>query len=395
MASVTLHLYTHKTLKDGTNPILIQVIKDRKRKTFSTGYSAKPEQWSKKTNLPNSKHPNHSLLVPLLKRKLIEAQDIILELENKMKDFTIEDIAAKLNKKVSSDTFAGFTDQLIKQLEENGKDGNARVYGFTKSTFLKNEKPNIKLSEITYRTIKGFQDFLIQRGNSTNTISIHLRTLKAIINQAIKEGLIEKESYPFTDLPIKTEKTRKRAVNKDIIMKVESLDVSKENNLQLYKDLFMFSFYNQGMNFVDSAYLKVKNIINGRIVYTRKKTGQHFSIKITPKVKAIIKKYNDLKKPESYIFPIIKKEGHEYEDYKNAFRLMNKKLKRISELLNLDVNLTTYVSRHSWATIAKKAGLATSVISEGLGHESEEMTQVYLDSFDTEVMDAANDMIIN
>ena len=176
---------------------------------------------------------------------------------------------------------------------------------------------------------------------------------------------------------------------------VEELDVSKEENLQLYKDLFMFSFYNRGMNFVDMAFLKVKNIESGRINYTRQKTGQHFSIKVTDKSKSIIDKYNDLKEPESYIFPIIYRKGNEYLDYRNAMRLMNKKLKKISELLNLDVPLTTYVSRHSWATIAKKSGVATAVISEGLGHTTEEITQVYLDSVENDVLDDANDLIIS
>jgi integrase len=143
------------------------------------------------------------------------------------------------------------------------------------------------------------------------------------------------------------------------------------------------------------AFLKVKNIETGRLNYTRQKTGQQFSIKVTDKSKAIIDKYSNLKEPESYIFPIIYRKGKEYLDYRNAMRLMNKKLKKISDLLKLDVPLTTYVSRHSWATIAKKSGIATAVISEGLGHESEETTQVYLDSFENDVLDDANERIIN
>jgi integrase len=157
----------------------------------------------------------------------------------------------------------------------------------------------------------------------------------------------------------------------------------------------MFSFYNRGMNFADMAFLKVSNIESGRITYYRQKTGQRFSIKITDKTKAIIDKYNDLNNADSYLFPIIYREGKEYLDYKNAMRLMNKKLKKISEILNLDIPLSTYVSRHSWATIAKRSGISTAVISEGLGHSTEEITQVYLDSFENDVLDDANELIIN
>jgi len=74
-------------------------------------------------------------------------------------------------------------------------------------------------------------------------------------------------------------------------------------------------------------------------------------------------------------------------------RLTNKKLKRIGEMLNLNVPLTTYVSRHSWATIAKRSGIPTAIISEGLGHETERTTQIYLDSFENQILDDANDLI--
>lgn len=396
MISVKLQLYTHKTLKDGTHPILVQILKDRKKKTISLGYSATVAQWNKNQNLPNSKHPNQQLLSRLIKLRINEIQEIILDFENKKKNFTLDDICNKFRKKDTTDTFIGYADRLINDFNRIGKIGNAKVYKFTRDTFLKcQQNQQIKLVDINYKTINDFENYLIEKGNKINTVSVHLRTLRAIINKAIKEEIIDRSLYPFKEIKIKNEKTRKRAVNKDIIKKFENLDVSKEENLQLYKDIFMFSFYNRGMSFVDVAFLQVKNIENNRVIYTRKKTGQLFNIKITDKTKEIIGRYSKLDDPESYIFPIIQRIGNEYLDYRNAMRLMNKKLKKLSELLKLDVPLTTYVSRHSWATIAKKSGISTSIISEGLGHESEETTQVYLDSFDTDVMDDANDLIIN
>ena len=259
--------------------------------------------------------------------------------------------------------------------------------------------------EIDFHAVNGYREFLLKRvfvskkkkvekKLSTNTISIYLRTLRAIINKALNDGLIDESQYPFKKISIKSEKTRKRAVNKEVIKMVEDLDVSKEKNLQLYKDLFMFSFYNRGMNFVDMAFLKVRNFEGGRLNYTRQKTGQQFSIKITDKSKSIIGRYSDLKDSDAYIFPIIFRKGKEYLDYRNAMRLMNKKLKKISKLLKLETPLTTYVSRHSWATIAKRSGISTAIISEGLGHTTEEITQVYLDSFENEVLDDANEPII-
>jgi len=394
MASIKVILYTHKTLKDGSHPILVQVLKDRKRKTISLGHSATKKQWNNNQQLPNSKHPNQALLTARIKRVKTSVNDIILKLENKEKPFSVDDIIKQFRNDGTDETFEAYVDSLIEKFKKEGKAGNARVYKYTKNAFmLYRNKIDIRLAEIEVKTIQGFESYLTAKGNKLNSVSLHLRTLRAILNRAIKEGLIEESAYPFKNISIKSQKTRKRAVNKDVIKMVEDLKVDK--SLQLYKDLFMFSFYNRGMNFVDMAYLKVNNIVNGRIEYTRQKTGQQFSIKITDKAQKIIDRYNDLKDKDSYIFPIIYRKDKEYLDYRNAMRLMNKKLKKISEILKLDVPLTTYVSRHSWATIAKRSGIATAVISEGLGHESEETTQVYLDSFENDVLDDANEQIIN
>ena len=330
---------------------------------------------------------------------------IDLKLENKGKNYTAEDILNDFKHKATDKTFNGYCTDLVSSFKEQGKNGNAIVYQSTLDSFKGFAKlKNYQLSELDYNTIKGYQEYLSKKVNiskdkktekklTPNGISFYLRTLRAIINRAIKEGLIEENSYPFKKISIKSEKTRKRAVNKDVIKMVEDLDASEDKILQFYKDLFMFSFYNRGMNFVDMAFLKVKNIEGGRIVYSRQKTGQQFSIKITEKAKAILDQYSDLSDPQSYLFPIIIRKGNEYRDYRNAMRFMNKKLKKISEMLKLDVPLTTYVSRHSWATIAKKSGISTAIISEGLGHESEETTQIYLDSFENEVLDDVNELI--
>ena len=127
--------------------------------------------------------------------------------------------------------------------------------------------------------------------------------------------------------------------------------------------------------------------------YARKKTNQKFSIKITPEAESIIKKHSYSTDPNSFIFQIIDRKGQEYLDYRNALRLTNKKLRLIGQMAKCSIPLSTYVSRHSWATIAKRAGVSTAIISEGLGHDSEKTTQIYLDSFENKVLDDANELI--
>ena len=160
------------------------------------------------------------------------------------------------------------------------------------------------------------------------------------------------------------------------------------------RDIFLFSFYMRGMSFKDIAFLRVANIVGDRIYYSRQKTGQKLNIKLTDRAMEIIRKYNNLTDRKAFIFPIILFPGkNEFSQYKNSYRKINRRLKTVGSILGSRVPLTTYVARHSWASIAKRSGIPISVISEGLGHDSEKTTQIYLDSFENNVLDAANEMV--
>ncbi len=395
MASVKIQLYKHKKLEDGSHPIIMQIIKDRKKKTIWLGYYAKPEQWNYEANVPNSKHPNSVRLANKIREKLTEVTDAILDLERNKKPFTVSDIVNNISEDKRSNSILPFTDKTIKKMESLGQIGNSRVYRNTYNVFKEFRKgQDIEFRFIDYKLLNEFQDYLIMKGNKTNTNSIHFRTLRAIYYRAIKEGEVNEEFNPFKKFKIKSEPTQKRAIKKDDIDKIRNLKIKAKPELIKARDLFLFSFYNRGMSFVDIAYLKAGDIKKDRIYYTRRKTGQKFSIKLVDKSMEIIEKYSDLKNPEDYIFPILLRKGQEYLDYRNAMRLMNKKLKILSKLADIEEPITTYTARHSWATIAKRAGIPTAVISEGLGHETEETTQIYLDSFENDVLDDANELII-
>ena len=169
------------------------------------------------------------------------------------------------------------------------------------------------------------------------------------------EGICKDANYVFRDYTIRHEETRKR-----------------------------------GMNLIDIAFLKKTDIQNGRIEYSRRKTAQQFSVKLIDAANAILKKYEN---ETPFAFPVIKRKGKEYLDYVSFKRLINKKLKDVAVKAKITTTLTTYVARHSWATIAKRQGITTAIISEGLGHETEQTTQVYLDSFENEVLDKANELV--
>lgn len=394
MASVKLFLFRYKKLKDGSHPIVIQVIKDGSRKLINLGFSARPNQWDDENNVPNSKHPDYKSLILHIKEKRSQAVQALVDLEHEKRPYTIEELVEKIKGSDQYYSFYEFTENLISKLTRTGNLGNARVYENTFNVFKKfMDDKDIDFKALNYKKIKEFEEYLYSKDRKVNTVSVHLRTLRAIYNRAIKEKIVRKELYPFDDIKISKEETQKLAITREDIDKIRDLDLSDNIELEKARDYFMFSFYMRGMSFIDLAYLKGKNINNGRINYTRKKTRQKFSIKLTENAKQIIGKYSDLSDPDSFIFPIIQRKGDEYLDYRNAMRLSNKKLKTIGEMVGLSTQLSTYVSRHSWATIAKRSGISTAIISEGLGHDTEQTTQIYLDSFGSDVLDDANEKI--
>jgi integrase len=394
MASAKILLYSHKKLNDGTYPIVIQVIKDRKRKLVSLGHSSTISQWDVENSKPNKSHPNHKDLNLLIQKKVYEANKAIIELDAKGDPYSVEDIIYKLKPKTVSATVFKYTEDLIKKLEKTGKIGNSKVYEATLSALKKFRKDSdLTFNQLSYRVIKDFEGSLLEKKRKLNSISVYLRTLRAIYNQAIKDKIALETMYPFKEVRIKNEVTSKRAISKEDIVKIRKLDLESGSELDKARDYFLFSFNMRGMSFIDIAFLKNCDVNNDRVQYARKKTGQKFSIKLTEEAKKILKKYSYSDDPNAFIFQIIDRKGEEYLDYKNALRLTNKKLKTLGEDAGCSIKISTYVSRHSWATIAKKSGVPTAIISEGMGHNSEKTTQIYLDSFENEVLDDANEKI--
>lgn len=392
MTSIKVLLNRHKKLKNGSHPIILQFIKDRKKKVFYLSQSATEDEWTEGKSLPSKRHPYQAKLTNFIKKRVADANELIFQFESKNKPYTLEDLVTKFSGRESSEYLFVYFDQVIERLEKQGMKGNEIVYKCARTSLFSFLEKDILLADIDYKFLIAYEEYLNTEGLKINSISVYMRTLRALLNKAIKEDVLSDEAYPFKKYTIKSEATAKRAISKDDINKIRDLDLEPYSTLDMTRDFFMFSYYNRGMSFVDLAFLKHSDIQDGRIVYTRRKTGQKFSIKLTDHSKNLISKY--YKKGNGYIFPIITRPEKEFLDYKNAGRLMNKKLKILAEKAGIKAELTTYVSRHSWATIAKRAGIPTAVISEGLGHETEETTQIYLDSFENKVLDDANELII-
>jgi integrase/recombinase XerD len=228
-----------------------------------------------------------------------------------------------------------------------------------------------------------------------NGLSVNLRTLRALFNRAIKEKRISKEYYPFNDYQIKTQKTRKRAITEEDIQKIKVFEPKTKRHSRA-KDYFFISFYMMGASFVDLAHLKPSNIIDDRIEYKRQKTGQLHSIPLSKPLKKLLDIYTPNKKKNDFILDVIKSNDPEKQaiNVRDELRRYNRSLKEIGKLCEIEAPMTSYVSRHTYATIAKYKGVPTAVISEALGHKSEEVTKIYLSSFDKEVLDKYHQMVI-
>ena len=293
-------------------------------------------------------------------------------------------------------SFVSYIDEEIRKLSNAGRNGTAQNYkaamnSFTK--FIRNE--NFPLSSFTEEIVQKYESWLRNRYLSRNTISFYMRQLRSIYNKAVKANLTE-QTFPFDNVYTGIDKTKKRAVDISVITKLIALDLSYSSSLCFARDLFLLSFYMRGMAFVDMAYLKHDNIKNGVIRYIRHKTDIMLEIKIEQCISDIINRYAS-KSKLGYLLPIITRTDAEkaYTQYKNKRSYYNKLLKKISQLIGPDILLTSYVSRHSWATIARNMNISLAVIRAGMGHSSETMTRIYLTSLEASTIDQANSAILN
>ncbi|HVD99036.1 MAG TPA: site-specific integrase [Cytophagaceae bacterium] len=403
MASVSIVLYKQKTLKNGDHPLMLRIIKDRKSSYRSIGHSCKPEWWDEENNRPAKKHPHKLKLEILIAQKLNEARELILDSEIEQKDYSSDEIVTKTKSGVKKITIFKFYDEVIERFKKANKIGNAAVYRDSRKAFFKfRNGKDLFFSELTPAMLNKAEEYLFGQNVSANSISLYLRTLRSLYNKAIVEGCIDtkKTSYPFSVYKISklNTKTKKRAITKDLMQKIIDLKLEKETPEWHSKNYFLFSYYNMGINIIDIAHLKNNNIENGRLKYKRIKTGKEYNVKLLPPAIEILDYYTQ-NQVSDYIFPILNNTVHItqaqiHTRIKKVIKQINSGLKEIAKQCEIDVHLTTYVARHSWATILKRSGISTSVISEAMKHDTEKTTQVYLDSFENDIIDEANQKLL-
>lgn len=252
---------------------------------------------------------------------------------------------------------------------------------------------SLTIEELTADKIADYQSWLKHRGICLNTISCYMRSLKTIYNRATRDLHIP-DQKPFDNAFTGKTKTEKRAITADDIKKIATLILPKGSPEELARDMFLFSVYAMGMPFVDMAFLKKSQIKNKSFNYFRHKTNQPIHVAIEPCMQTIIDKY--LKKSTSeYLFPILDSTITTDVDAIYAAKLAhyNRLLATIAKKANIP-KLTSYIARHTWASIAYSENVDLNVISKGMGHTNTNTTLVYVKEINDSRLAKANAGII-
>lgn len=385
--------------KEGT--IYYQVIHNRIVRQIKTNYGIFMQEWNSNlsqidtSNTLNRERLNYLVsVIEHIRQDIKRLEVIIRQQENKSSTYTAEHIVSIFQKQASEHSFFHFMQGTIALLIRMDKYRTAETYTAalrSLSSFRNNE--DILLNEVNSDLMQLYEAYLHNKALTRNTISFYMRILRAVYNRAVEKGLTG-QHYPFRHVYTGIDKTVKRAVPLKFIKRIKNLDLSSKPNLDFARNMFLFSFYTRGMSFIDMAYLKKTDLKNNILSYKRRKTGQQLFIRWEACMQEVIDKYK-LKSFSLYLLPILQ---YPYEDnrkqYKNTLLRINKALKEVGKLADITVPLTLYVARHSWASAAKNKNIPLSVISEGMGHDSEATTQIYLASLDYSIVDKANAQIL-
>lgn len=401
--SLTLKVFLDTRRKNSKKiyPLKVRVTLDRKHKEINLGIKIDEKYWDNKQEKIKPNHPNCSLIQLKISRTLAKIQEGSLKLENQDKSVTSTEIFNLLQKKKATTSFIEFANEQIENLLKAGRIGNSIAYRCAiekvKKYIGKNE---LKFEQVDYRFLEDFEISMINDGMKPNAIASYMREIRAIYNKAIKMEIVELKYYPFSKYKIKTEKTINRALTIEEIKSIVKIDLTGYSNLVIHRKLFLLSFSLIGMNFADLLSLKQENIINGRVIFQRKKTKKVYSIKLLEISKQLVK---DLQLStninSNYILPFVKSNETNLQQKKDIGLVIhntNDNLKRIAQILKINKPISTYYARYTWANIAKSLGYSKDLIAEALGHEyGNKVTGIYLDNFDKELIDEMNEKVMN
>lgn len=382
-------LDSRRAAKNGLYPVRVRVTYKREQKYYSTGKTLSQDDWDK---LPTAK----SKTLTEIKKEIQLAADRVKE---SVKELVKADLFSfdTLNKRLGNatgDTLNTAFTVRIEALTAQGKVSTSDWYKYAHRSIKLYAGDKIKFSQITIDWLKQYEAYLLKEEKSYTTISMYMRALQVIMNEAKEAGIVKPQQHPFGKgkYEIPQHEGRNIALSIAQISKIVKHECRSDNE-EMCRDLWVFSYLCNGANITDICKFKYSNIRNGEICFYRQKTVAKAKKKklihaiITPEMETIIARWgNKTGKPDDFIFPFLKGKETPTDErriIKNITKLMNDKMQVIGERLGIG-NISTYTARHSYASVLKRSGANIAFISESLGHQDLKVTENYLASFEQE-----------
>lgn len=403
------------TKEGGMGTVIYQVIHNRVARQVATDCRLLPSEWDAVLHAPicNSIHSERNAQLCAMANRIesdtAKLTDIIRQFALSGDAYTADDIILSFRQwqaQDASDGFVRYGQSLIARMQSLGRRSAAKKLRSSLNSFLRFlGADDIPLRNVDAHLMEQYEGWLKTHRLSINSRSFYMRNLRCAYNRAVEDGLVA-QNDPFRRVYTGTAKTEKRALTFLQMQAVKQMDLLANPKLDFARSVFLLSFYLRGIAPIDLAFLRKSDLRNGVVIYCRRKTGQRLAIKWERCMQTLLKRLwelSDLREKDSpFLLPIIPiSEPQQVLDeetinrlYYNASRVINRSLRQIGSTLSFSHVLTLYVARHSWASIAKNRHIPVSVISEGLGHDNERTTQIYLASLDNGILDAANRKVL-
>ena len=396
----TINVKIHPIIPDGNvGTLFYQVVHEGTTKVIETDYKLYLHEWNSETeklNVHDADAERFAYLAALGKRVecgMRRLRGIIMSLDLRIMPYATDDVVVNFADYCSRRSFGLFMKEQIGRLESMKRMRTSETYTAAYRSFMRfMDNKDVAIDEFDEKLMGEYENFLKMTGAGLNTVSFYMRIMRAVYNRAVDEGITD-QRYPFKKVYTGIARTVKRALRFDDIRRIKNVDLSNEPNLAFARDMFMFSFYTRGMSFVDMSFLSKSNLSGGVLSYCRRKTGQRLDIKWEKCMQEIVERYDAC---GPYILPIVSPDkGDERLQYRQCQCRINAYLKRLGRMMGFLHPLTMYVARHSWASVAKSRNVPLSIISEGMGHDSDATTRIYLASIEASRIDEANSSILN
>ena len=393
MVTVGIELSSKPIKGQKEHLLMLRITVNRKRSRIGLIYSVKPSQFISKGKGSKfiKSHPEDVIINNYLHNKILQAKEVVAQLEKEGKSITSQIIRSKLLQPKTYDIFV-IGENYKSDLLKSGHAGNYKKY----RTILNSLKSFVKRDELYFDEIDldflaRYQTFLKKEGLEQNTIHAYVGRIRSLFNKAIQAGIVDIGSTPFINYKIKQGKVSKERLSIEEIRKIEDLDLEENSLIWHVKNLFLFSFYNAGIRISDVLLMSWDNIKEGRLVYKMYKTAKPHSLNLLEKPLTILKLYKD--RSNTYIFPFLS-DRYDYSDSMflhnqivSKTALVNKYLKEIAKRAGITKKITTHTARHSFADIARQKTDNIYNLSKTLGHSSLKVTEAYLSSFDEKAVD--------